>query len=411
MKKLMEKIRDYASVFKGNVAVLTVTWLLFSMAHALTFPYYSLYIKMLGGEDIHIALVRSINSIASLPLLPLGGFIADKYGRRRLVIVFTWIISIITFLYGLAPDWKILIIIGSIDSFLHFYVPALHAILIDSLDPMERAKGTMLTNFIANLPWYVVPIIGGWIVDEYGVMGMRISYIAGGMISICAAITRTLFLTETHKTIPPKESITIMLKESYIGSIRRLKILPKTITYIIVENMLIFQLSIMPLSLYGVVYSTEILKIPAQTFGLLNSLSTVASGLAAILTAGRIDKYPRVKVILYLVLVNIVSYAPFVIYPSLISLSAYYLVSSFTMSISMGVYEAYIGDLVPREHRATVNSLINISWSVGSIIASTISGILYSIEPRVAFTASLVSMVIDLFYIRAFYKEPRIIHK
>lgn len=66
-----------------------LSWLFFGIGNALVRPYFSLYIKMLGGGDIHIGLINSIGSIFSIILLIPGGYITDIYGRYKTIVTFT----------------------------------------------------------------------------------------------------------------------------------------------------------------------------------------------------------------------------------------------------------------------------------------------------------------------------------
>lgn len=53
----------FKNFFKSNVTIMILSWLFFGIGNALVRPYFSLYIKMLGGGDIHIGLINSIGSI------------------------------------------------------------------------------------------------------------------------------------------------------------------------------------------------------------------------------------------------------------------------------------------------------------------------------------------------------------
>jgi len=50
---------------------------------------------------------------------------------------------------------------------LHFYQPALTAILLDSLPPEKRGGGMMLTAVLPQVPWLFLPPVGAtsWIIS------------------------------------------------------------------------------------------------------------------------------------------------------------------------------------------------------------------------------------------------------
>jgi len=48
-------------------------------------------------------------------------------------------------------------VVSTIDSLLHFYSTALHAIIVDSLPLEIRARGAMITSIILSIPWLILP--------------------------------------------------------------------------------------------------------------------------------------------------------------------------------------------------------------------------------------------------------------
>ncbi|MBM3291515.1 MFS transporter [Candidatus Bathyarchaeota archaeon] len=73
------------SMMKGNILVLTVSRVLWSMSDSIVLPYLSLYILSLSGSKNTIGDVFFYGSIAACLLYPIGGYIADKAGRSKLV--------------------------------------------------------------------------------------------------------------------------------------------------------------------------------------------------------------------------------------------------------------------------------------------------------------------------------------
>ena len=71
-------------------------------------PYLPLYIKELGGTPADIGIVNSASAIAGLFLYPLGGYIADKEGRVRLVGVATFLYAFSFLPFAYAPSWETL---------------------------------------------------------------------------------------------------------------------------------------------------------------------------------------------------------------------------------------------------------------------------------------------------------------
>src|SRR5512137_2928464 len=93
---------------RGNVLVLTVSRVLWSMSDSLVLPYLSLYIIALGGTAETVGWVNAVGSLAAAALYPIGGYIADKAGRARLVGVATLLYTSSFVVFAFANSWEML---------------------------------------------------------------------------------------------------------------------------------------------------------------------------------------------------------------------------------------------------------------------------------------------------------------
>ncbi|RLE51709.1 MAG: hypothetical protein DRJ26_05490, partial [Candidatus Methanomethylicota archaeon] len=285
---------------RGNVGVMIISWIFFGIAMSITIPYFPLYVKALGGTDFHIALVGSASGLAALPLIIPGGYLTDIIGRKRMIIPLTWAVSVLFFAYALAPNWIALLIIRMIDSFLHFYRPALHAIIVDSLPPEVRARGIMITSIIPSIPWLIFPPIGGWLIDKYGAYGFRLAYVISGLTGIAAAALRTKFLMETlaEEKIKKKVSPFKAISEAYVDVFRVLKEAPREVMYIIIGSLLISGMSVSAYNSYAVVFVTEYSNVTREAWGWFKTIGTLASMGLSIIILPYLDRLPRKMLII-----------------------------------------------------------------------------------------------------------------
>jgi MFS family permease len=90
---------------RGNVGAMIISWFLFAISGSLTFPYLSKYLQMLGASDIEIGMVRALGSLAVLLTILPGGVLTDVIGRKRSIVIGTWGIAVVQFLYAVVQDW------------------------------------------------------------------------------------------------------------------------------------------------------------------------------------------------------------------------------------------------------------------------------------------------------------------
>lgn len=167
---------EFRSVLRGNVGVMAFSWFLFSLSGALVQPFFTLYAKNLSADDFSIALVKAAGLLTlSIALIP-GGLFTDYVGRVKMIVISTVGITIIQFLYAFTNNWRFLALVWILDEALHFYQPALPAIVMDSLPKDKTLKGFITLQAFPSLPWLFIPLVGGYLYDTYGLTGIRAGF-------------------------------------------------------------------------------------------------------------------------------------------------------------------------------------------------------------------------------------------
>ncbi len=196
MHDVRRNIKYYVT---GNVGILLLTWFLYAIGNAMTMPYLSIYLKMLGANAIDIGLTYSISMIVQLIAIIPGGYLTDTLGRRSSIVIGTWLITVMSFLMVIAPNWQLLAVFYALNMAASFYQPALLAILMDSLPPQERyASGILVTSILPpQIPWLVLPLVSGFLINKYGLFGIRLAYLISSIISVAVAMIRQFTIKET----------------------------------------------------------------------------------------------------------------------------------------------------------------------------------------------------------------------
>ena len=186
------------SFMKGNVLTLTVCSILWRISIDVIWPFLALYIMALGGEYETVGLVMAIGNLASLILYPLGGYIADYQGRIKVMAYMTYVYSF-TFLIFVFTDSWIWVGVGMFaQSLITFYIPAMQALMADSLPPGRRGIGFAATMAIPSAFGIASPILGGWLIDQLGIKpAVKGLYLAGFFVALLVATLRLKFLKET----------------------------------------------------------------------------------------------------------------------------------------------------------------------------------------------------------------------
>ena len=210
-----------------NAWILTSTSALWSIGSAMANPYQSVYWASLGATPFVIGLLVAYGTGVTVIALLLGGYIADVWGRRKVVILFSWVSVASAFVYCVIDSSVLIILPLSLASVASFYTPAFNSIMMDSIEPDDRIRGFAVFSAINTIPSVFAPTIGGFLISQFGVTpGLRFAYLGSGMFGIVGVALRSLLLKETYvgDTLVTKKSFSSHFRDSFvdgIGTIRR----------------------------------------------------------------------------------------------------------------------------------------------------------------------------------------------
>ena len=122
-----------------NMTVLTISEFIFMFGGTLWWAFQSLYILELGASKEILGMLMMMQSATLLLFQVPGGVIADRFGRRKIIIYGSFIRCIPPIIYILADHWSLLIPGILIDSLSTLDIPAYNAIIIESL-PWRRER-------------------------------------------------------------------------------------------------------------------------------------------------------------------------------------------------------------------------------------------------------------------------------
>src|SRR5512134_1128686 len=164
------------------------------------YPFFALYLteKFDIGMST-VGLLFAIFSISGMVGSALGGALADRMGRK-VVIIFSLVLSSISALgMGLAPTIGIFIavvaVVGTLSSIGH---PAHEAVVADLLPPERRAEGYGIIRVVFNMAVIIAPLIAGILIaNSYLTL-----FLVDAVISLISAAIVLLALPETKPQAP-----------------------------------------------------------------------------------------------------------------------------------------------------------------------------------------------------------------
>ncbi|MGD0803341.1 MAG: MFS transporter [Candidatus Bathyarchaeia archaeon] len=414
-------------LLRGNLLWLVVCGCIWQFTTNIPVTYLPLYIQKLGGSPIDIGFVKSAAALAGLFLYPIGGYIADKQGRVRLVSLATFIYAFSFIPFAYAPNWETLAFASFFQSLVLFYAPILTVLMADSMPAGMRGQGFALAITIPAALGVISPFIGGYLVDKMGIIpAMNAIYLGGFGAGIVVAFLRLATLKET---LDPSQVQKInyrdffgFLKDSYGSFIDTLKWMPPEVRALaVLQVMQIFFIGIA--SSFWVVYATTIIGVSAVFWGLTSALQGGVNMLFALPAGKLMDRIGRKKLLIpILALAPLFPIAFLFIHNSNVLLAFVVSVAVVNAFLLPG-FQSLLADYTPRNRRGRVISAVGSGafvldiqgniWGGGMLlfiplaIAQIIGGALYEFAPSLPFIMTAVGLIPVAIYARYRVSDPR----
>jgi MFS family permease len=285
------------SFMKGNVLILTICSILWRISIDIIWPFLALYIIALGGEYETIGQVMAIGNLASLILYPLGGYIADYQGRIKVMAYMTYVYSFTFLIFVFTESWVWVGVGMFAQSLITFYIPAMQALMADSLPPGKRGIGFAATMAIPSAFGLASPILGGWLIEVLGIKpAVKGLYLAGFFVALLVATLRLRFLKETldsGKSIKiTLNSVPGLLMKSYIDIIRVVREAPRRL---IVLSVLIsgctFIVSLV--SPFWIIRAKEVIGLTTSDWGVLLLVNGAVNVVLSLPAGGLVDRHSK----------------------------------------------------------------------------------------------------------------------
>ena len=389
---MRSRIKYYMS---GNVGVLLLTWFLYAIGNSITMPYLSIYMKMLGASSIDIGIAYSVATAAQLITVMPGGYLTDTIGRKRSIVIGTWVMTVTLFLMAIPPNWQVLVMIYTLNSAAAFYQPALLALLLDSLPPSRYASGILITSVIPQIPWLILPPIGGFLISKYGLLGIRIAYLISAFISLVVALIRQYLIKETLNNVKGRVSIRETLRSYYL--LRSITKLPASLLRVYITMLILF-MALMPMNTLLPIYVVYKMNLNTTYWGYLVSLSNAAYVVINLVLTFYVDKLRNELVPLGVAIMATGSALG--LFSNLPSIATYLILLQVGSQLVITALQSRVGYLVDTNRRGHSIGLLIIFQLLGQTIGSYLSGELYRLSTSSLFLMplllSITIMIINL---------------
>ena len=424
----MEKREFGIGNLRGNLFWLVMCQCIWQFTVNIPRPYLPLYIEKLGGSPADIGLVNSASALAGLFLYPLGGYIADKSGRVKLVYIATFGYAASFLPFAFAPHWEWLAFASFFQNLALFYAPILTVLMADSMRAGSRGQGFALAISFPAALGVVSPFIGGFLVDAWGVIpALQFIYNVGFGAGIFVAFIRMFTLKETLDPSSVEKidfrNFPKLVKDAYGSFFETMSWMPGPI--IALAAMQVMQTFFNGVAgAFWIVYATSLLGISATTWGLTSAVQG-ATRLIFVQPSGRLlDRIGRRKILLpFLFLIPFYPLIFLYFVRDFVGLALLVFMMAVGNAFLMPGFQSLLADMVPKNRRGRVTSAVgggnffidvrNTGMGGGMLlfipmaVAQVLGGLLYEVNPTFPFYLMSAGMAVVAIWAFFRVKDPK----
>jgi MFS family permease len=348
----------------------------------------------------------SLTSVITVIIQIPGGYMADRYGRKIIITIFTFSAALGFLLYAIAPDWRYIAAAITVVNLSRIYRPAQAAIQADSMPREKRGIGYTLLRTAPALTGSFSPFIGGYIVERLGLVpGVRLEYFVVFLGLVAMGISGWLIVEEPLQTKQELtyKNFTSSFIESYTSLRETINLIDERIRILVI--LLILNSSTSPIYSFTALYVTNEIGISFIQWGFISTLFTFVSLLVSLPAGKIVDKIGRKRSILLAFLLNAPGYLFFPYVDSFLQVLFIEAVWSISGAFVYPAVMSLQADYTTKEIRGRVMGMITVLRYLVIIPSSTLYGYIYSLQPRFSFFTVFSSKLIIIGIIVLFLKE------
>jgi len=363
--KIKSVYKEYPDAFK----VLVLATFIDRLGAFILFPFYSLYItKHFGVGMVEVGILFSIFSAGNIFGSTIGGALADKYGRRKMILLGLVVSGISNISMGLVNDLYVFYFLAMFLGLVgNFGGPARQAMVADLLPKEQQAEGFGILRVAFNLSAVIGPILGGFIVTQ----SYMLLFILDAVCSIITAIIVYLVIPETKPQKLDNEPEETMIK-TIVGY---KEVLKDRVFILFLSVSAITVLVYMQMNSTLSVFLRDVHGFPEQGFGLLLSMNAIIVVFFQFWITKKISKYPPLKMMAFGVLFLMIGFSMygFISEPYLFFIAMAIITVGEMIVFPIG--QVAVASLAPEDKRGRYMAVYGFQWAIPNLFGVLVAGL------------------------------------
>lgn len=334
------------------------------------YPFFALYLTQKFDIGMStVGLLFGVFSITGMVGSALGGAIADRMGRKT-VIIFSLILSSLSALgMGFAPSLPVfvavVVVVGTLSSIGH---PAHEAVVADLLPQDKRAEGYGIIRVVFNVAVIIAPPIAGLLIaNSYLTL-----FLVDAVISLISAGIVLFALPETKPQAHPSAKPETM-RQTFSGYGRVFKDTP-FLAFIGVTVMM--TLVYMNMNSTLGVYLRDQHGLPEARYGWLLSINAIIVVLFQFWVTRRLQHYKPFLMMAAGSLLYAIGFAMYGFVPTFALFVAAMIVITIGEMVVSPFQQSLVASFAPEDMRGRYMAVSGLSWSISFTVGPYFAGLL-----------------------------------
>jgi MFS family permease len=345
----------------------------------------------LGASGLVVGLFGSTRDLLDSVYQYPGGWLADRFGRRRALLVFTALATAGYATYAAARDWPLVFAgLFGVMAWKAGAFPTTFAVIGDSLPRERRAVAFSVQSVLVRVPRVVAAPLGGLLIASLGILaGVRRALLLTLLLALVVLVVQRYGYREDRRGPARRDSAGIRAIATAM---------PRTLQRLLVADCLV-RIGEGVATSFIVLFVLQARHVSAAEYGVLYAVQQAVS-IIFYLPGGRLaDRIGRTPLVA-------MTFVFFALFPLAVRLATAYpaLVAAFCVGglkeIGEPARKSLIVDLAPDEQRART---VGVYYGIRNLVvvpAGIIGGVLWQVAPTlpldVAFVIGSAGLVVFL---------------
>jgi predicted MFS family arabinose efflux permease len=337
-----------------NVMVISLTLFAVLAAYFSWYLLLPLYLRQLGASNFQVGLSYALWTISWAAMQLAGGFLADKVGRKPMIVLPTFVAVLLYYLVGISRSWQTLVVfLVLVNSCSAIQWPAFLSMLAESVPNHRQGAAFSLMELFVVLGITVGPAVGAALLPQIGLPALMM---ITALVAFPCAVIRAIFLRETKARVPTE------------GGRRAPWLLQRRHGTFLVAA--IFFALALTLTVYGpfiALYAKDIISLGESQINLMFALGGLAAVSLSLLGGKIIDRAGSQRVLMFCLLAFPLVLITWTLTRSFLWSSSIYVMSYLFFHAANISYQIQLTSIGPPTHRG---SMVGIFGSISGMISA-----------------------------------------